>query len=78
MKSVARRKPNVQRIKRAMRAQGITQQILADRLKRGRSTISEVMSGKKKSAFIADALAAIVGAPKHELWPHLYAPEVQP
>lgn len=76
MSQVARRKRNMkpEQIRAALRAAGFpTIQHLADSLGRGRSTVSEVISGSCKSAYIAEAIGRCLGKRPSEIWPRVYS-----
>lgn len=55
-----------------LRSKGYTQEKLAGEIERGRSTVSEVISAKKKSAYISWAVARVLGKTPSQIWPRLY------
>ena len=75
MTNVARRKRSLtaQEINAELRSRGYTQEKLAKEIGRGRSTVSEVISGVTKSWYIAQAIGQVIGLEPAAIWPRLYA-----
>jgi lambda repressor-like predicted transcriptional regulator len=80
MANVARRKRNMtpKEITALLHGKGYTQERLAKELDRGRSTVSEVVSGLTKSAYIASAIGRVLGLAPSVIWPKIYAPAPDP
>lgn len=75
MCSVSKRKPknwSPQRITRALHERGVTHAALAVRLGRARSTVSQVVGGRMKSAAVAAAVASELGTTPDVIWPQIY------
>jgi lambda repressor-like predicted transcriptional regulator len=57
-------------IKAALRMKGCTQARLAESLRIGRSTVSQVIAGYCKSSHVQKAIAKIIGKTIREIWPN--------
>ena len=61
-----------QRINRELRARGLKQSDLVERLGRAQSLISEVIGGRMSSLVVATAIAAELGTSPDVIWPRRY------
>jgi lambda repressor-like predicted transcriptional regulator len=66
-----------QRITLAMHQMGVTHESLAQQLVRSRSIVSLVVGGRSKSAYVAGAVAEVIGRKPWEIWPRIYAPPAE-
>lgn len=62
------------RINAELKARGKRQSDLVRSTGKSQPMVSEVVAGRRKSAPIAEAIAAALGRHPHEIWPRLYAP----
>ena len=61
------------RVMREMSKRGVSPRDIETATGRSRSTVSEVLGGKKKSTAVAEAIAGALGMQPSDIWPRIYA-----